>query len=496
MPTAAAACRWRKPGPNEMRIRASRGQGPADPRSAPASVAGLTRSVSRVALRWLQRRSTARAALADEPADRRPSQGEPAPPVAAQPRHLRLTWHGAQLSLQVCAHEGRLRLSLSLPLRLPVAAGMPSPRRSESPELPLIRPPVPARALLERCSLNPILQPRAHIEWEALAVFNTAAIAIDGRVHLIYRAIGWDGTSVFGHASTRDGVHIDEQSDEPVYTDESTLAGYAATAATCIGDYRSGPSHYGCEDPRLTRVDERIYMTYTAFDGAHPPGVALTSIAVADFTAGRWNWRPPVLISPLHQAHKNWVIFPRRIGGRLALLHGISPEVQIEYLDSLDLHAESPIESHFAPSGDPRRWDNRIRGVGPPPLETPAGWLLIYHAMDQRDPGRYKLGAMLLDLDDPTRILARLPYPLLEPDARYENEGFKQGVIYACGAALAGDRLQVFYGGADTVVCVASVPLSRLLAELRRPPAAGSERMLAARPRSGGPHADAAAKPA
>lgn len=479
-----------------MRTRASRGQGPGDPRSAPASVAGLTRSVGRLALRWLQRWSAARAAVADEPAGCPPSPGEPAPPAAGQPQRARLTWHNAQLSLQVCERGGRLRISLSLPLRAPVRAGMPSPRRVGSSASPPIPQPLPVRALLERCSLNPILQPRAQVEWEALAVFNTAAIAIDGRVHLIYRAIGWDGSSVFGHASTRDGVHIDEQSDEPVYTDESTLAGYAGTAVACIGDYQSGPSHYGCEDPRLTRVDERIYMTYTAFDGAHPPGVALTSIAVADFTARRWNWSPPVLISPLHQAHKNWVIFPRRIGGRLALLHGISPEVQIEYLDSLDLHAESAIESHFAPSGDPRRWDNRIRGVGPPPLETPAGWLLIYHAMDQRDPGRYKLGAMLLDLDDPTRILARLPYPLLEPDARYENEGFKRGVIYACGAALAGDRLQVFYGGADTVVCVASVPLSHLLAELRRPPAAGGERMLPARPLSGGRHADAAAKPA
>jgi len=289
-------------------------------------------------------------------------------------------------------------------------------------------------------------------------------------------------------------VQIDEQSDEPVYTDESTLAVYVGSNVDCAFDYRSGPSHYGCEDPRLSRVDERIYMTYTAFDGAHPPGVALTSIAVSDFVARRWNWRKPVLISPLHQAHKNWVIFPERIGGKLALLHGISPHVQIEYLDTLDLDGENPIESRFAPSGDPQRWDNRIRGVGPPPLKTSAGWLLIYHAMDQRDPGRYKLGVMLLDLADPTRILARLPYPLLEPDARYENEGFKQGVVYACGAALVGDSLQVYYGGADTVVCVASVPLARLLGELRLQVDSGSPQSVPAP--SGNRHADVAAKSA
>lgn len=406
-------------------------------------------------------------------------------------RRALLSWRQDGYGLQIEPGEGGLTIRLLLP---PAAAALRPGSPSVSPLARTGKLALPARVRLQRCELNPILMPRAQVEWEALAVFNAAAMAIDDRVHLIYRAIGWDGSSVFGHASTRDGVQIDEQSDEPVYTDESTLAGYVGSNVDCAFDYRSGPSHYGCEDPRLSRVDERIYMTYTAFDGAHPPGVALTSIAVSDFVARRWNWRKPVLISPLHQAHKNWVIFPERIGGKLALLHGISPHVQIEYLDTLDLDGENPIESRFAPSGDPQRWDNRIRGVGPPPLKTSAGWLLIYHAMDQRDPGRYKLGVMLLDLADPTRILARLPYPLLEPDARYENEGFKQGVVYACGAALVGDSLQVYYGGADTVVCVASVPLARLLGELRLQVDSGSPQSVPAP--SGNRHADVAAKSA
>lgn len=86
--------------------------------------------------------------------------------------------------------------------------------------------------------------------------------------------------------------------------------------------------------------------------------------------------------------------------------------------------------------------------------------------MDRRDPGRYKLGAMLLDREDPSRVLSRLPYPLLEPNARYENEGFKSGVVYNCGTALVGDLLHVYYGGADTVVCGAWIGLDELLERL------------------------------
>jgi predicted GH43/DUF377 family glycosyl hydrolase len=86
--------------------------------------------------------------------------------------------------------------------------------------------------------------------------------------------------------------------------------------------------------------------------------------------------------------------------------------------------------------------------------------------MDKKDPNRYKLGAMVLDANDPTKIVRRCTFPLLEPDARYENIGFKPGVIYACGAVLIGEKLFVYYGGADTVICVATTNLSELLHRL------------------------------
>ena len=94
-------------------------------------------------------------------------------------------------------------------------------------------------------------------------------------------------------------------------------------------------------------------------------------------------------------------------------------------------------------------------------MKTRLGWLLFYHAMDMHDPNRYKLGAMILDAEDPTKILYRSKVPVLEPDAYYENQGFKSGVVYSCGAVVKDDELFVYYGGADSVVCVAVANLER-----------------------------------
>lgn len=326
---------------------------------------------------------------------------------------------------------------------------------------------VPDAPRLRRFGNNPILVPRTDHDWESHYVFNAAAIRLDGQVHLVYRAIGNDGMSRLGYAVSRDGIHVDERSDAPVYQfGPDAIPPRRAGAA--LPPLASGGSWHGCEDPRLTQVGDRIYMTYTDFGGwESPPAVAITSIAVDDFLARRWHWTPARLMSPPGEVHKNWVVFPALFNGRYAVLHSLKPCVQVDYVDSLDELRPHDIRSLHLDGPRPPGWDNWMRGVGAPPLETPAGWLVIYHAMDRKDPDRYKLGVMLLDRDDPTRILARLPYPLLEPNARYENDGFKVGVVYNCGAVLSGDELLVYYGGADAVVCGASISLAQLLGQLQ-----------------------------
>ena len=323
-------------------------------------------------------------------------------------------------------------------------------------------------AVLQRTHHNPILKPDTNYSWENSAVFNSGAIYLDNKVHFIYRAITSDGESVFGYAASGNGLNVDERSTEPVYVTKKNLGIEVLDLEfPSTFSYQSGNSSSGCEDPRLTQVSDTIYMTYTGFNSSSPPCVELTSISVTDFLNKQWNWKKPIRISPPNEMHKNWVIFPEKINGHYAVLHSLTPQILIEYLDTLH-HNAFTIKSCYRPTEKNTRWDNWIRGIGPPPIKTSEGWLILYHAMDRKDPNKYKIGAMLLDLLNPTKILYRVNHPILEPDAVYENEGYKSGVVYACGAVVINKLLMVYYGAADTVLCVASINLETLLYNLKQ----------------------------
>ena len=285
---------------------------------------------------------------------------------------------------------------------------------------------------------------------------------------MLYRAIGADGVSRLGYAASSDGKHFEKKSSKPAFSFSLvTKPGASPTLSIAHLLGTSGGSWAGCEDPRMVAIGDRIYLTFLAFNGWSSARVALTSIALDDFLKRRWKWKKPVMISPPWEVNKNWVLFPEKIKGKFAILHSISPKILIDYFDSFDTFNEKHfIHSTYHKSGRKGSWDSWIRGAGPPPIKTKYGWLLLYHAMDARDPGRYKLGAMLLDLKNPTKILHRSNEPILEPDAIYENNGFKGGVIYSCGAVVAGATLYVYYGAADSVVCVATANLQKLLDDL------------------------------
>jgi len=318
---------------------------------------------------------------------------------------------------------------------------------------------------LARHENNPIIKPNADNYWECDATFNPAAIHLNDKMHLIYRAIGENGVSVFGYASSNDGIIINERLDVPVFAVADFTRYSKGDQALHPSKYVSGGSWIGCEDPRITKIDDRIYMIYTSFDGYNPPGVALTWISVEDFLRKKWTWKRPILISKSGQIQKNWMLFPEKINGKYAILHSITPQISIEYVD--DLEAEDVvIESMKKPGKDEYRWDNVVRGAGAPPIKTEYGWLLLYHAMDKNDPNRYKVGAMVLDYADPTKVLYRASCPILEPDAQYENNGAKAGVVYVCGTAIKDDTLFVYYGGADSVVCVATADIKNFLKDI------------------------------
>ena len=326
---------------------------------------------------------------------------------------------------------------------------------------------------LDRFERNPILTPDGSRRWETKAVFNPAAIYENGKVHLLYRALGESDVSVLGYASSVDGLHISERLDKPAYIPREPFEGVNPSHPYIpepTGIYVSGGGGMGgCEDPRMTRIDDRVYMTYVAYDGYSHPKVALSSIHIDDFLAHRWNWKKPVLISPPYIVDKNACILPEKINGKYVIFHRVFPDILIDLVDNLDFDGKTKfiVGQYKIPtrvlSSD---WDSLKVGCGPPPIKTKEGWLLIYQAVGVSDRSRYKIGAMLLDLKDPTKVLARTRNPILEPSAVYENEGLKYGVVYPCGAVIINDRLFVYYGGADMVVCVATTKLNRFMENL------------------------------
>ncbi|MDB5236916.1 MAG: hypothetical protein JWL88_18 [Parcubacteria group bacterium] len=319
---------------------------------------------------------------------------------------------------------------------------------------------------LVRETLNPILRSGPY-HWEQESVMNPGAVEIGGKTHLFYRAIGADGVSRIGYASSKDGVNFDDRLPYPVYSLSSSGPDRAYMEANYPDLLASGGSWGGCEDPRAVIIDDRLYLSFSAFYGWHSLRIGVVSIAVQDFLKKQWNWSRPAFLSPSDQVHKNWVLFPEKIRNQFAILHSISPNVEIAYRNKLqdvgssEQYVDSPRGARN--QGREGHWDNWVRGAGAPPIKTAFGWLLFYHATDREHFGhQYRLGAMLLDLLDPTKILARSPAPILIPETNYENDG-KPGVVYACGATVKDDTLHVYYGGGDKVVCAATAHLPTFL---------------------------------
>ncbi len=328
---------------------------------------------------------------------------------------------------------------------------------------------------LKRVGHNPVLAPHNLNDWETQAVFNPGAFVDDeGAVHLLYRAMGLDGLSRIGHAWSKNGYEFERKYPYPVYHPQRR---YGLPEDVLVPkkfdpiNYASGGGWGGCEDPRTTVLDDEVYMTYTAFEGWNNARITLTSIKMQDAKRGRWSWRRPIYLSPPNEMHKNWLLFPEKINGKFAILHGLSPKILVEYTDNLmvDKNIKSQPNHGGGRYKEPSRagmWDERMRGASSPPIKTDLGWLVLYHGTSEEDPWKhgigYRVGAMILDLNDPTKILYRSPAPILNPEMYYEND-WKPGVVYASGAVVVNGELQVYYGGGDKYICMAHTKLSDLL---------------------------------
>jgi predicted GH43/DUF377 family glycosyl hydrolase len=320
---------------------------------------------------------------------------------------------------------------------------------------PVVNPHRKKPEMLVRFEDNPIISPLPEHHWESKYTFNAGALYLGDRVHILYRAMGEEETSVLGYAVSSDGLHIDKRLPEPVYMPREQF------------EMKHHPGFSGCEDPRLTVIGNTIYMCYTAYDGGNPPRIALSTIAVDDFLAERWNWSTPRLISAPGVDNKDSCIVSEKIGGKYVVFHRMPPTIWIDFVDNLDFSDNLWLGGHPLMGPRVNSWDNLKIGLNGPPERTNDGWLLLYHGVSRQDM-KYRMGAALLDLANPLKVLARLHNPIFEPIAWYENQGYRAGTVFSNGQVIKDGTLYVYYGGADTYLGVATAPISAILEALKK----------------------------
>jgi predicted GH43/DUF377 family glycosyl hydrolase len=305
---------------------------------------------------------------------------------------------------------------------------------------------------LTRLKENPVLAPIASHWWESEAVFNPAAVVDNGRVHLFYRAMGKDGISRVGYASSRDGIHFDYRSPEPIY---APAPGEIAEAVAMLrkrglsyetitydtAAFGSGGGWGGAEDPKVSIIGDKVYMTYVNNNGWEDIRIALVTLSLHDLRHREWNWSRPQFMSQRKERgginNKSGIIMEQTVNGKFVIFHRIYPNISIDYRDKLEFGPDKYlVEQAIIP---PRKdyWDNYKISMAAAPLEIPEGFLAIFHATDNVD-WQYKVGAMILDKNDPSHVLYRSAAPILAPQTFYEND-WKPGIVYPSGAVVLGD---------------------------------------------------------
>jgi len=264
-------------------------------------------------------------------------------------------------------------------------------------------------------------------------------VVVDGRIWLT-------SISHLRVARSSDGIHFEVE---------------RAPAMRPVDQYEA----FGLEDPRITLLDGTYWINYTAVSSL---GIATALASTRDF---RTFERHGIIFPP---PNRDVTIFPEKIDGRYAALHRPMPQglghPSIWSATSADLLSWG--DHRIVATARDGKWDDVKVGGGAVPFRVRAGnqdaWLAVYHGVTG-SPNTYALGALLLDLHDPSRVLARSHEPILSPEAPYEREGFFGEVVFTCGLLAEGDRVRIYYGAADDTVAVADLSLAEILAGLSEP---------------------------
>ncbi len=330
-----------------------------------------------------------------------------------------------------------------------------------------------------------IILSKTNLEFENEGVLNPAAIRVGDSVHLFYRAVRQGNYSIIGYCRLDGPLTVAEGRDVPLIT--STL------------EFES----HGVEDARIVKIDNLYYLTYTGYDGTNAQGALATSKELMHFV------KKGIIVPPITYAEfvflaesngkvnenyyrnhkfyyqeadpekkmmlwdKNVIFFPRRIGGNLVFLHRIRPGIQIVSVKSMKDITKEFWKDYFFNLQDHivleplHKHESSYIGGGCPPIETKQGWLLIYHGVENTRKGLvYSACAALMDLNDPTKEIGRLSYPLFSPEYEWELTGEVNNVVFPTGTALFGETLFIYYGAADQHIACASLNLAELIKEL------------------------------
>lgn len=299
------------------------------------------------------------------------------------------------------------------------------------------------KPIFKRSPENPIVSIQ-NLPFHAEAVLNPGAAEFEGQVVLLLRVEDTNGISSIYTARSKNGVSGWKIEKEPLLKSGES-------------DFRY--ELWGCEDPRVTYIDaeNQWYITYTAYS---PVGAAVGLARTRDFEKVE---RIGLILPP---NNKDACLFSRQFDGRWAILQrpdagGGLENIWMAYSPDL-IHWGTP--HCVLTEGAGPAWDAVKVGAGPPPLLTSHGWLLLYHGVKQyAGQMAYRVGAALLDKNEPHKVVARTPRCIFKALESYEYSGLVPNVIFPTGMLLRDDELWVYYGAADTSVCLATVKLQQVL---------------------------------
>lgn len=330
-----------------------------------------------------------------------------------------------------------------------------------------------------------IVLKKRDLEFENEGVLNPAVIMDGDTIHMFYRAVRKGNHSSIGYCSFKDPLTVDTRNDEPILFPQF--------------NYESK----GVEDPRIVKIDDTFYLSYTAYDGNNALGALALSKDLKHFDKVglvvpkmtyhtfchlaeskseinekylRYNDNERFrnkLDKEIYVWDKNVVFFPRRINNKLYFMHRIKPDIQLVCIHELVELTHEFWENYFLQLDECILLSPKFKhevsyiGGGCPPIETKEGWLVIYHSVHDTIKGYiYCACAALLDLNNPQKEISRLPYALFKPDQEWELKGEVNNVCFPTGAVVLEDELYIYYGAADEQIACATVSLSALVEEL------------------------------